>query len=146
MRNDGKRLLRKKVMIGNDYNYKHGHGYGTPTYKSYWSMKQRCLNENHYNYKNYGGRGIKICDRWINSFNNFLDDMGERPEGLTLDRIDNNGNYEPDNTKWSTSKEQRMNSRQNKLKIGDKKMKIKDIAEKFDISIWYVYDIKRGRR
>jgi hypothetical protein len=142
-------------MIGNDYNYKHGHGYGTPTYKSYWSMRQRCLYENHDNYINYGGRGIKICDRWLNSFSNFLADMGERPDDMTLDRINNDGDYTPENTKWSTFHEQRMNSRQAKLRDGDKEVikrlcdedvKVKDIAERFGISIWYVYDIRKGRR
>ncbi len=73
-------------------------------------MKDRCLNPNDKNYKNYGGRGITVCERWMD-FTNFLADMGEKPEGLTLDRINNDGNYEPGNCRWATWKEQRRNQR-----------------------------------
>lgn len=80
-----------------------------PLWVTYVQMKQRCLNEKNKNFHRYGGRGIKMCDRWLESFWNFVDDMGERPEGHTLDRIDNDGNYEPSNCKWSTYKEQNNN-------------------------------------
>lgn len=92
---------------------KHGM-YGTRIYTSWGKMKDRCLNKNNHAYKNYGGRGIKICPEWLNSFENFYRDMGERPEGKSIDRIDNNGNYEPSNTKWSTPKEQMNNTRKQK--------------------------------
>jgi hypothetical protein len=73
-------------------------------------MRSRCLNPNYDKYPFYGGRGITICERW-NSFENFLADMGERPEGLTLDRRNNDGNYEPSNCRWATALEQRHNRR-----------------------------------
>jgi hypothetical protein len=83
----------------------------TPTYNSWCSMKSRCYNENNNKYKDYGGRGVIVCDRWITSFENFLKDMGEKPIGTTLDCKDNDGNYEPSNCKWSTSVEQANNRR-----------------------------------
>ena len=69
----------------------------TRTYKSWQSMKRRCYSENHDAYYRYGARGIKVCDRWLESFENFYEDMGDRPDKCTLDRIDPNGNYEPSN-------------------------------------------------
>lgn len=71
----------------------------TPTYHSWAGMKQRCLNPDHSAYENYGGRGIKVCDRWM-SFENFLADMGERPKGKELDRKDTNGHYDSSNCRW----------------------------------------------
>jgi len=94
--------------------HKHGHcanGW-TPTYHSWRSMKQRCLLLSDTGYHNYGARGIKICKRWINSFENFLADMGERPPGMSLDRYPNNdGDYKPSNCRWATPKQQRANQR-----------------------------------
>lgn len=77
-------------------------------------MKARCYNKNHSAYSRYGGRGIKVCDSWLNSLENFVKDMGIRPDGMTLDRIDNDGNYTPDNCKWSTKHEQVINRRINR--------------------------------
>jgi hypothetical protein len=96
----------------------HGHNKQrtrTPTYNSWRAMKDRCNRSTYYLYKDYGGRGIKICERW-NSFANFLADMGERPENKTLDRIDVNGNYGPENCKWSDVYEQNRNKRNSKRK------------------------------
>jgi len=83
----------------------------TPTHTSWAAMIQRCGNENRDNFEYYGGRGIKVCARWRDSFENFLADMGERPVGTSLDRIDNSGDYEPGNCRWSTHVEQCNNRR-----------------------------------
>ena len=74
-------------------------------------MIQRCVNPKSRYFSHYGGRGIKVCDRWRNSFEDFYADVGERPPGRTLDRIDNDGDYEPLNVRWATPTEQTRNRR-----------------------------------
>lgn len=83
----------------------------TPIYIIWKSMKARCLSPRDKSYKDYGGRGITVCDEWKDSFETFYADMGECPEGHSLDRIDVNGNYEPSNCRWATSIEQNRNRR-----------------------------------
>lgn len=83
----------------------------TREYVIWAGMKQRCLNANSDAYPYYGGRGIQICDRWVDSFESFLADMGKAPPGTSIDRIDNDGNYEPGNCRWATAKVQTKNRR-----------------------------------
>jgi hypothetical protein len=78
-------------------------------------MRQRCNNPNRTEYCNYGGLGIKVCERWENDFWLFVEDMGERPEGYTLDRIDVHGNYEPSNCRWSDRRTQNLNRRNRRI-------------------------------
>lgn len=87
-------------------------------YIAWAAMRDRCLSPTHDSYKNYGARGIGICDRW-SSFENFLADMGPAPSrNLTLERVDNNGNYEPANCKWATRREQNHNKRGSGIRNG----------------------------
>ncbi len=85
-------------------------------YSSWRNMKNRCLNSNTDRYKDYGGRGISICESWLNSFENFFADMGPKPKGYSIERINNDGNYCPENCIWADDKTQQRNRRNNKSK------------------------------
>ena len=114
----------------------------TSEYSAWKNIKSRCLNSDHKHYSNYGGRGIKICDRWKNSFENFFTDMGKKPTSKhSIDRIDNNSDYCPENCKWSTRVQQENNKRTNKplITIGNETRTIAQWTTKmgFEESVIY---------
>jgi len=98
-------------------------------------IKDRCYNKKNKDYKHYGGRGIKMCKQWFNDFNIFLRDMGSRPRKMTIERIDNNGNYCLDNCRWATQGEQTRNTRRNvKIRVGDREKILIEWAEELKMS------------
>jgi len=100
-----------------------------PSYITWKSMINRCCNPNHPNYKNYGGRGITICEAW-RDFRRFAADMGERPTGYTIERTDNDGGYTPENCKWATCIEQHRNTRANRfIEYRGRKITVAELAE-----------------
>jgi len=103
------RKMGKKSRV-HGHSWKNGKQLKSPEYYSWATMKQRCLNKNAPNYDYYGGRGIRICEEWM-AFPNFLNDMGKRTKGKSLDRIDPDGNYEPENCRWSNPDVQVKNRR-----------------------------------
>jgi hypothetical protein len=104
------------------------------TYASWTSMKARCHNKNVINYDNYGGRGITVCDEWKNSFDTFYEDMGEKPDGKSLDRIDVNKGYSKENCRWADNYTQMNNTTRNRhFIIGGKKMTISELAREYNI-------------
>lgn len=117
------------------------------TKKSWDSMISRCTRPYVNNYQNYGGRGITVCERWM-KFENFLADMGERPEGLTLERIENDKGYEPGNCKWATWEEQASNRRNTVMVIAPdtgKKEPLIEAAKRFSLPLRIIYyRLKRG--
>lgn len=113
-------LQREKAVKIGENSKIHGR-VGTKEYYCWYHMKSRCYNKNDKSYFRYGGRGIKVCKRWVNSFINFFEDMGESPtQKHSLDRFpNNNGNYEKNNCRWATKKQQSLNRRSNVIDIID---------------------------
>lgn len=125
-----------------------------PLYNTWYAMIDRCYSINHPSYRRYGGRGISVCDRWRNNLDNFIEDMGEKPSPThSIDRINNNGNYEPSNCRWATMSEQQTNKNTTKLtnsqcfeinkKIADG-VSLRELTKMYDTSIHNIrYSIKR---
>lgn len=112
----------------------------TPEYSAWASMKDRCLRKTNLNYYRYGGRGIKICKRWINSFENFYSDLGKRPDGFSLERKNNDGDYKPSNCIWS-AKESQMKNRSISIKVN-----LMEIAKSRGISYQYAWALHKNGR
>jgi hypothetical protein len=122
---------RKRAVLG-ESTVTHGR-HGTRAYSSWQAMRTRCNNSNFHAYPRYGGRGITICARW-NSFENFFADMGERPKGMSLERVDNSGNYEPNNCVWATPYTQAHNMRVNHwITYKGETMILQDWARRFGV-------------
>lgn len=126
---------------------RHGHCSGgkiSPTYHSWAAMIQRCTDIHTKAFKNYGARGIRVCHRWTR-FDNFLSDMGEKPHGYTIERIDNSKGYEPGNCKWATRFEQGRNKRNNRVfTVYGKSGCLVALSEQFGIS-WKVVQARIDR-
>jgi hypothetical protein len=134
--------LRKSLL---DAGQRRTHGLTkTPTHNVWVRMRRRCDDESHDAYRFYGGRGISVCERW-SSFANFLADMGERPAGMSIERRNTNGNYEPSNCYWATKQEQMRNKRNSyRWKNGPLSFEtLKDAAEHFGISPSRVHQLAR---
>jgi hypothetical protein len=101
---------REFGVIRGKSNVRHGMT-GTKEFATWQSIKRRCYNKNHKDFKWYGARGITVCDRWLESFENFFADMGVSPDGMSIDRIDNDKGYFPENCKWSSNSQQNRNRR-----------------------------------
>lgn len=136
----------------------HGHTVGgkmSPEYVTYVGMKDRCSNPNHKDYKYYGGKGIRVCDEWVNDFQAFFDHIGPRPvPHMSVDRIDTNGDYKPGNVRWATSSDQMKNRRpftrgysnylgKNFAMIGDKRYSVVDAARLIGVHVVSLYHYKR---
>ncbi len=137
----------------------HGQTAGGQTsreYRSWRDMIQRCTNPKNKRWQSYGGRGISVCSRWLESFEAFYADMGPRPEGKTLDRRNVNGNYEPDNCRWATDAEQAQNKRPHPVRQHDDEIRALyasgalnqyGLADRFNVSQSFISElINEGRK
>ena len=139
-----------KIKDKNNGKFIKKHGMkNTKIYRIWCSMKERCNNKNNKSYKNYGGRGIKVCDEWLENFISFYNWAIKNgyKEGLTIDRINNNGIYEPSNCRWITRKEQNRNYRKNHLlTYKGETLCLADMADKYGINRGtLLYRLKKGK-
>lgn len=144
---------REKVAL---LKFRHGQaraGNETREYQSWKHMISRCFKKNNKNFKHYGGRGITVCDRWL-AFENFYADMGEMPDGFSIERVNVNGNYEPSNCKWILKNRQATNRRSSVLTESDVReirrlredgLIMKDIGSRFGASVELIYQVLSGR-
>lgn len=135
-------LPRRKLLIRSSLKCRCLNGKGrsyTQTYTCWQQMWQRCINPKMQNWENYGGRGITVCKRW-EQFYNFLEDMGECPDGLSIDRINNDGNYEPDNCQWANALQQSRNRRNTtRLEFQGKNLTVHEWAEVTGICVGTIF-------
>lgn len=142
-------LSKKRIIELHKSRTKHGEGHGNKTkeYRAWTGMKDRCYYERHASYKYYGARGIEVCDRWKSDYSAFLEDMGRAEIGQSIDRIDVNGNYEPNNCRWADSKTQGRNKTNTSYFVfNGKKLKSIDVAEKFGIDRSKIYSYIEVRK
>lgn len=134
---EAKKRLAERSRVDNR---RHGLA-DSPTHRSWIEMRRRCYAAHRKEFANYGGRGIVVCDRWRNSFDNFLADMGPRPDGHTLDRIDNDGPYSPDNCRWAPRAAQERNKRSNAFyDFNGERMTVAEAAERYGIKPMTLYN------
>lgn len=133
----GRGRFCSRACNGRSTSTRHGHTTkrgASPTYNSWAGMLQRCTNPKHPKYPAYGARGVTVCAEWM-EFQNFLRDMGERPDGMTLDRKDNSGNYEPENCRWATRAEQQNNRGVNiRVSYAGQEYTLAELAVKLGVS------------
>lgn len=142
--------------LSGDHKRRHGHAAKAAksrVYRCWDSMKQRCYNPNNIRFDQYGGRGIQVCDRWLNSFENFYADMGEQPSRKhSIDRIDNDGNYTPSNCRWATDQQQKATHGITKLDESDIRRiraqpdkKLRELAKEFNVTEANISQIRSGK-
>lgn len=132
-------LSRERTAERGRMNRRHGFA-DTPTMTSWTEMKRRCYAKHRKEYVNYGGRDIVVCDRWLESFANFLEDMGERPANTTLERINNDGPYSPGNCRWASRKQQERNKRSNAVyEFKGEQLTVAGAAEQYGLRAGLIY-------
>ena len=108
----------------------------TPIYRCWINMRQRCYNSNHPQYKDYGGRGIFVCEEWKESFINFYNDMGDRPKGYSIERINNDEGYNPTNCEWVTRVKQQSNRRNvRRVSINNREYTLRELSDEYNLDI-----------